>query len=132
MQTSVLLSIKPMFAAKIFEGTKRYEFRKIMFKNPCVGSVIVYASTPVRKVIGEFEVLGILALNKKYLWQHTEEHAGVTKEFFDSYFGNREIGYAIRIGKTCLYSTPRELYKDFNIRYAPQSFVYVPSSAIAE
>lgn len=125
MQTSVLLSVKPVFATKIFEGTKRYEFRKTMFKNPRVGSAIVYASAPVHKVIGEFEILGILELNKEDLWQHTEEHAGITKAFFDSYFSNREIGYAIQIGRTCLYSTPRELYKDFNIKYAPQSFVYI-------
>lgn len=28
----VLLSIKPEFANKIFEGTKRFEFRKSIFK----------------------------------------------------------------------------------------------------
>ena len=29
----VLLSIKPEFAEKIFNGTKKYEFRKSIFKN---------------------------------------------------------------------------------------------------
>lgn len=30
----VLLSIKPEFAERIFNGSKKYEFRKVIFKNP--------------------------------------------------------------------------------------------------
>ena len=51
MQTNVLLSIKPEFAEKIFQGVKRYEFRKALFKNREVEKIIVYASAPVSKVI---------------------------------------------------------------------------------
>ena len=36
----VLLSIKPEFAEKIFNGTKKYEFRKSIFKNKDVDKVI--------------------------------------------------------------------------------------------
>jgi predicted transcriptional regulator len=32
---------------------KKYEFRKVVFKNPKVKTVVVYASSPVQKVIGE-------------------------------------------------------------------------------
>ena len=32
----VVLSIKPEFAFKIFDGTKQFEFRKAIFKNPAV------------------------------------------------------------------------------------------------
>jgi predicted transcriptional regulator len=52
METSVLLSIKPEFADKIFCGLKRYEFRKVLFKNRNVKKIVVYASAPIRKVIG--------------------------------------------------------------------------------
>ena len=56
----VLLSIKPEFAEKIFNGTKKYEFRKNIFKNKSVDKVVVYASSPVQCVIGEFEIETIL------------------------------------------------------------------------
>ena len=54
----VLLSIRPQFALQIFEGSKRYEYRRAIFKREGVTSVLVYASAPIGKVIGEFEVLG--------------------------------------------------------------------------
>ena len=53
---TVLLSIKPEFAEKIFDGTKKFEFRKSIFKNTDVQTVIVYASSPVQQVIGEFTI----------------------------------------------------------------------------
>jgi predicted transcriptional regulator len=40
----VLLSIKPEFAFKILM-VKKYEFRKVVFKNPKVKTVVVYASS---------------------------------------------------------------------------------------
>ena len=52
----VMISIKPEFADKIFTGIKKYEFRKVLFKNNDIDTVIVYASSPVQKVIGEFKI----------------------------------------------------------------------------
>ena len=51
----VLLSIKPEFADKIFNGTKKYEYRRSIFKKKEVKTVVVYASSPIQKIIGEFE-----------------------------------------------------------------------------
>ena len=56
----VVLSIKPEFAFKIFDGTKKFEFRKAIFKNHKIKTVIVYASSPVQQVIGEFEIEKII------------------------------------------------------------------------
>lgn len=67
----VLLSIKPEFADKIFEGTKRFEFRRAIFKNTNVKKVVVYASSPVQKVIGEFEIDFIFKNRLEELWSET-------------------------------------------------------------
>ena len=56
---NVLLSIKPEFAFKIFDGTKKYEFRKSIFKKPGVKKVIVYASSPTGK-FEDFKALGAI------------------------------------------------------------------------
>ena len=56
----VLLSIKPEYAEKIFSGEKRYEFRKAVFKNQLIQTVVVYATMPVGKIIGEFNIKQIL------------------------------------------------------------------------
>lgn len=64
----VILSIKPQFAEKIFDGSKKYEFRRTLFKNKKVKIVIVYASAPISKIIGEFEIDEILKSDRSYFF----------------------------------------------------------------
>jgi predicted transcriptional regulator len=125
MRTSVLLSIKPEFADKIFAGLKRFEFRRVLFKAPNVSRVVVYASTPIQKVIGEFEVDEILAHSKQELWKLTKAHAGIEKKFFDEYFGDRSQAYAIKIKCVRRYPRPVTLYRVCRSKRPPQSFMYL-------
>lgn len=120
----VVLSIKPEFANKIFEGSKKYEFRRSIFKNPKVKKVIVYASSPVQKVIGEFEIEHILVHDIETLWNKTKSHAGISEDYFFKYFKAKEHGYAIKIKKTRLYKAPKCIKRDFNL-FPPQSFLYL-------
>ena len=121
---TVLLSIKPEFAEKIFDGTKKFEFRKSIFKNTDVQTVVVYASSPVQQVIGEFTIDTILNDDVDTIWEKTARYAGITRDFYLSYFANREKAYAIKIRNTKRYAKARRL-SDYNINYAPQSFAYV-------
>jgi predicted transcriptional regulator len=127
MQTCVLLSIKPEFVEKIFSGLKRYEFRRVIFKSKNVSRVVVYASHPVQCVVGEFEVGGILALNRSQLWQHTKQYAGIAKAYFDEYFADKETAYAIKIKRAKRYEQPIALEYLCPSARPPQSFMYLPS-----
>lgn len=109
----VLLSIKPRFAEKIFNGSKKFEFRSI-FKNAHIKTVLVYASSPTQKVIGEFEIELILNQDLSALWAETKDHAGINEEYFYKYFGEKEQGFAIKIKKTKKYKTPLCLKEHFN------------------
>lgn len=122
----VLLSIKPEYANKIFTGEKKYEYRKSLFKKKQVSSVIVYATKPVGKVIGEFEIDKIMVGNPDDIWNRTKEYAGIARVDYCDYFKEREVGFAIGIRSTFLYDEPMELL-EFNshIKYPPQSFRYV-------
>jgi len=120
----VLLSIKPQFALKIFDGTKKFEFRKSVFKNSNINTVIVYASSPMQKVIGEFTIDEIMEEEPEALWEMTKRHSGITKDFFDEYFFNRDRAFAIKVKDTTRYKEPKEL-RDFDLNFAPQSFVYL-------
>ncbi len=73
----VLLSIKPEYAEKIFSGEKKYEFRKIGFKNRFIRTVVVYATMPVGKIIGEFGIKQILKDNPEQIWQKTKKYSGI-------------------------------------------------------
>ena len=122
----VVLSIKPQFANKIFDGTKKFEFRKAIFKNQNVTSVLVYASSPVQKVIGEFEIGEIFNFDLKTLWDKTKEYSGITEDYFYEYFENREQGFAIQIKNKKRFANPRCLKEDYNLT-PPQSFAYFNS-----
>jgi len=119
----VVLSIKPEFANKIFAGTKKFEFRKAIFKNDKIKTVIVYASSPVQKVIGEFEIEKIINKDIDCLWELTQHFSGITEDYFYQYFANREEGFAIQIRKTKKYRQPKCLRADYNL-FPPQSFAY--------
>lgn len=120
----VLLSIKPEFAEKIFEGTKQYEFRRAIFKNSEIKTIVVYASSPVQKVIGEFEIEDILKEGLASLWKKTKSKSGIKEEYFYSYFGEKEEGYAIKIKNAKRYEEPLCLRSDFGL-VPPQSFLYL-------
>ena len=120
----VLLSIKPEFANKIFDGSKLYEFRRSVFKNKDVTKIIVYASAPISRVIGEFEIEHVIKKKLGELWNDTKEHSGITEDFYLSYFQGKEEGFAIKVKK------PKRYKKDFCIKEkygksAPQSFLYI-------
>ena len=121
---AVLLSIKPEFAHKIFEGSKKFEFRKQVFKDTSVKKVIVYSSSPEQKVIGEFEIEAILSDTPDNIWIQTKLYSGISQEFYDEYFKGRDNAYAIKVASTKRYRKEKSL-ADYNVQSAPQSFAYV-------
>jgi predicted transcriptional regulator len=120
----LLLSIKPQFANLIFTGEKRYEFRKAIFRRNDVDTVVVYASYPVCKVIGEFRIDEVVEDELDRLWRKTREFAGISKEFFFEYFSNRPVGYAIKVKSYKSYKRPYNLEAVHGIK-PPQSFAYI-------
>lgn len=118
----VVLSIKPEFANKIFDGTKLFEFRKVIFKEG-IKSVLVYSSSPVQKVIGEFQIGEIIRHDLETLWDLTKEFSGISEEYFYEYFAGKEHGYAIQIKEKTKFKVPKCLREDYNL-LPPQSFAY--------
>lgn len=120
-----LLSIKPEFVDKIFSGQKCFEFRKSAFRQE-VSSVVIYATSPVCRIVGEFEVKGILQETPQMLWRKTKTRAGISKEFFFQYFSGREQAVAIIIGNTKKYEQEIDPYEESKGHFfPPQSFRYI-------
>jgi len=120
----VILSIKPEFANKIFDGTKKYEFRRAIFKNPDIKKVVVYSSSPIQKIIGEFEIDHIITHDPETLWSKTKKHSGISQDYFFEYFGDKQMGFAIKVKNTKLYRVPKCIREDYNL-FPPQSFLYL-------
>lgn len=121
----VLLSIKPEYAEKILTGKKRYEFRKSIFKNSSVKTVVIYATMPVGKVVGEFDFDEVLSDSPQAIWAETSRYSGITKKFFNSYFDGRDKAHAIKVRSVRRYDIPVSLTEFVPSGAAPQSFRYL-------
>lgn len=121
----VLLSIKPEYANKILDGEKHYEFRKTLPKASGVTTVVIYATKPVGKIVGEFEIDHFISKPPLELWSLTAEFSGITKCFFNEYFRGRDTAHAIKVRHAYRYDKPLELDEVVRSGVPPQSFCYL-------
>jgi len=121
----ILLSIKPEYAEKIFSGEKKFEFRKIGFKNKLIQTVVVYATMPIGKIIGEFNIKQIHKDRPKLIWKKTKRYSGIDETFFYEYYNGKEYAIAIEIDNPVLYEKPIDPKEKFENFVAPQSFKYL-------
>ncbi|MGX7150067.1 ASCH domain-containing protein [Enterococcus ureasiticus] len=120
---TILLSIHPEFVEKIMNGEKKFEFRKVITKKK-PNKIIIYSTSPICKIIGEAEVEDILVDDPELVWNETKNFSGVNKEFYIEYFNDKEIAVAYKLKNVVKYEEPIML-KDYGVKSAPQSFVYV-------
>ncbi len=120
---SILLSVKPEYVHRIFGGSKLYEYRKRLPQKP-FDKIIIYATYPSMKVVGEVEVTNLISGSPTAVWEQTKKNAGISREKYRKYFKGCRIAYAHQLGKTTIYNIPKIL-SDFGISHPPQSFVYI-------
>ena len=126
--SKILMSIKPEYVDKIFSGSKKYEYRKRMCKEK-IDTIIVYSSSPIQKVVGELKIKQVLYDKKNVIWNKTNKYGGITKIKYDNYCENCGYVVAYEIEKAILYDKQKDL-KDFNVRTAPQSYVYITNKGV--
>lgn len=121
--STILLSIKPEYANRIIDGTKKFEFRRRV-SSKTVDRILIYSTSPVQQVIGEVEVVEVLKMKPSPLWEATKKEAGISRAKFRAYFSDCEEAYAYKLGKITKFDVPKTLM-DYGIKQAPQSFVFI-------
>lgn len=125
----VLLSIKPEHVEKILKGTKKYEFRRNIFKKKCLKGLI-YATSPMKRIVASFSIKRIFEETPENLWIRFHEESGITQEKLFKYFEKKEKGYAIKIDDLDEFEEPIDP-KEANPSFRPpQSFYYVEPSTL--
>ncbi|ODS34770.1 MAG: putative phage protein [Candidatus Scalindua rubra] len=105
----VLLSIKPKYADKIFKGTKTVELRRFCPKVIEGDLVLVYVSSPVKALVGEFEVGKIIKARPDLLWKKVQNYACINRKEFNSYYTGAIVGYGIFLKKAWQLTEPLHL-----------------------
>jgi predicted transcriptional regulator len=122
---NVLLSVKPKYAELIMKGSKKYEFRKVIFNNKYIEYVYIYSSSPVKKIVGIFRIGTIIEDRPLSLWNQLKGYSGMEEDEFFDYFENKKIGFAIEIKDFKRFEDPLDP-KDLIPRFVPpQSFCYI-------
>lgn len=119
----LLMSINPQHVQHILGGSKKFEFRKARCKKD-IDHIIIYATAPVKQVVAEVTVTGIIEGTPSEVWRLTKEGAGIEKSFFDNYFLGRKKAVAYVLGKVERYPQP-QLLSELGIKVAPQSYMYL-------
>lgn len=120
----ILMPINPKYVDEILSKRKKYEYRKIKAKRNNVNKIIIYSTSPVKKVVAEVDVNAIIEENPEKLWEMTKNESGITKEFYDHYYQNKNKAIAYKLGNIKIYDKPKNL-SDIGINYFPQSFIYL-------
>lgn len=123
-QSQILMSIKPAFSRMILEGSKTIELRRRFSEKIEVGTkIIIYATDPVKAIVGECTIKEVLKLSLPELWARANREAMIDWKTFKSYFSGVEFGYGIVVHKTLMYeeSIPLAFLRSKHIAI-PQSY----------
>ena len=126
--TVVLLPIHPEYVDLIRDNTKRVEFRRTNFRRK-IKYVIVYATSPEKKIVGYCEVSEVTRQSPEELWSAHGQNAGITRERLFSYLDGLTLATAIvirkfhELGETLTLSA-------IGVSRAPQGFQYLDESVM--
>jgi len=118
------MPIKPIYAEKLIAGIKKYEFRKTTIRDN-LSHIIIYATSPVKKIMGAAEVKEVQSLSPTKTWEKTKHAAGISRKLFRNYFKGKKVAHSIQIKEVISFKNwvdPDQIDNGFSV---PQSFSYV-------
>jgi predicted transcriptional regulator len=128
-EVAALLAIQPKYSDAIFAGDKYVEFRKRGFKQP-VKLVVVYTSSPVKKVIGYFSIGKIVCKTPQELWDEFGAVGSISKDAFFEYYQGKTKAFGIVIERAEEFEKPISLKRLGRDWVPPQSFRYISSKVV--
>ncbi len=120
----VVMSVHPRYAEAIMDGRKKVEFRKRPLASD-VGTVWVYATAPVQRIVGCFEVDQTVNAPPRDLWRRFSAVGCIDRADFDRYYEGSSVGSGIRIKNVLRLEEPVLIQALLPSGVPPQSFAYV-------
>jgi predicted transcriptional regulator len=127
-QRQLLLSIKPRYAQAILCGEKTVELRRVRPRLTVPTEALLYASTPVRAIVGTCHVIDVVEHTPGEMWSKVGQRTGITKQEFRVYFDGCKTAYGLIIANPTSIDRPVELnsLRANWLRFQPpQSFRYL-------
>jgi predicted transcriptional regulator len=129
----LLVSIKPEFAFRILSGDKQIELRKSTPKVNYGDLVVIYATAPVKAIVGYCTVQEVVRDKPKNLWCLYGDIAGIDRRNFNQYYCNTLYGTGILLKDVKPLKEELKL-KDIRMQFPyfqpPQSYKYLSLNEI--
>jgi predicted transcriptional regulator len=122
--TDAILSIKPIYANQILDGSKKVEFRKRKFKKK-VDKIYIYSSSPTKMMIGYFTIKEIVEDTPANLWEQFKDVGGIDEDSFFEYYKETNTGFSIVIDKVEKFEEEKDPINFQENFTAPQSYIYL-------
>jgi predicted transcriptional regulator len=129
--TTAILPIRPNYVNEILSGNKRVEFRRTRFKRD-VTNILIYASTPVKRIVGYFEVGDILEMSPEQAWLEFESDGGIDYKSFFDYYEGASVAYVISICEVVRFENEIMLTELCENLAAPQSYRYLSNELFSK
>lgn len=130
----IVLSLKPRYADAILSGVKTVELRRIEPKISDPTRALIYASTPVKALLGTCIVESVTTDRLAVLWKAYGSRTGLAHAEFRDYFEGLEMGSALALSGARRFGRPialADLRASRRMERPPQSYSYV-DTAIGE
>ncbi|MFD4325062.1 ASCH domain-containing protein [Nocardioides sp. NPDC058538] len=126
-----LFSIHPTYAEAILDGSKQVEFRRQALRSD-VSHVIIYATSPRKRIVGVFEVDGVDAVSPRQAWAQYRTVGGIDKASFDRYYEGAARAYVIRVRTAHATARPFALAEIDDELRPPQSYQYLRGAQLEQ
>lgn len=135
MSKIVVLSIKPEFSDRIFNGSKKIELRK---SSPNINDndiVIIYNTMPEKAFVGICKIGEVIRSSPEEIWENYSQDLGIDKKrYFDYYLGREKaVGLKIDCFRKFKERISLKEIKDFIPNFSPpQTFKYFSRETIMD
>ena len=124
----MILSLKPRYAEMILSGSKTVELRRTEPKIRVPTRALIYATTPVKALVGTCIVESVLTDRLAVLWKAHGSRTGLRHGEFRSYFEGRDVGSALVLSEACRFARQvplADLRANRCMDRPPQSYAYI-------
>ncbi|MEN6449839.1 MAG: ASCH domain-containing protein [Thermoguttaceae bacterium] len=124
----LLLSIRPHYVEKIFDGRKTVELRKRAPNCPPGEQIVIYSTMPEKLLVGLVEVEDIVEGSPDSLWRLVAARSCVGRRQYRQYYAIANSAVGIFIGHPRRFQRPvplnalRDKWRGF---HPPQSHIYL-------
>ncbi|MCD4656361.1 MAG: ASCH domain-containing protein [Planctomycetes bacterium] len=120
-KSSILLSIKPIYAALILSGRKTIELRKAFSKDALHSRIYLYSTSPAKKIIGAVDIKSVESVSIDEINANYIDKACIDEKTLFEYYKNNKTGIIIEVENPLEFREPVALAQLRKMKHPPHN-----------